>query len=147
MKGIKRFGKKGKLSPRFVGLFEILEQVGKVAYRLAMPPALARVHNVFHVSMLCKYVSDPSYILSYETLNMRPNLSYEEKPIRILDRKEQVLRNTTIDLVKVLWKNGFVKEATWELESDMMEQYPELFRKISGTKFLFRRGSCNICFH
>ncbi|KAM6593024.1 hypothetical protein CsatA_000727 [Cannabis sativa] len=78
MKGIKRFGKKGKLSPRFIGPFEILERIGQVAYRLAMPPALAAVHNVFHVSMLQKYVSDSSHVLSYEALELQPDLSYEE---------------------------------------------------------------------
>ena len=68
MRGVKRFDKKGKLSPRFVRPFEILERVGQVAYRLALPPALAGVHNVFHVSMLRKYISDESHILSYGDL-------------------------------------------------------------------------------
>ena len=68
MRGVKRFGVKGKLSPRFIGPFEILDRVGEVAYRLAMPPSLSTLHNVFHVSMLRKYVSDPSHVLSYENL-------------------------------------------------------------------------------
>ena len=128
MKGIKRFGKKGKLSPRFIGPFEILERIGQVAYRLAMPPALAAVHNVFHVSMLRKYVSDSSHVLSYEALELQPDLSYEEQPVQILDRREKVLRSKTVALVKVLWKNSKVEEATWELETDMQQKYPELFR-------------------
>ncbi|KAM6545998.1 hypothetical protein CsatB_026734 [Cannabis sativa] len=128
MKGIRRFGKKGKLSPRFIGPFEILEKVGQVAYRLALPPSLSAVHNVFHVSMLRKYVSDPMHVLSYEALELQPDLSYDEQPVQILDRKEKVLRTKTISLVKVLWRNSKVEEATWELEFDMKTQHPELFR-------------------
>ena len=112
MKGVMRFGKKGKLSPRFVGPFEVLERVGEVAYRIALPPALSGVHNVFHESMLRKYISDPSHVLSYEPLRIRDDLSYEEVPIEILDRKEQVLRNRTISWVKVFWKNHSVKETS-----------------------------------
>ena len=125
---MRRFGKKGKLSPRFVGPFEILERIGQVAYRLALPPVLSAVHNVFHVSALQRYVSDVGHILSYEDLELEPDLSFEEQPVQILDRKDKVLRNKTIPLVKVLWRNSKVEEATWELESDMQSQYPELFR-------------------
>ncbi|KAM6563090.1 hypothetical protein CsatB_023088 [Cannabis sativa] len=91
MKGIKRFGKKGKLSRRCIGHFEILERIGQVAYKLAIPPALAAVHDVFHVSMLRKYVSDSSHILSYEALELQPDLSYEEQPMQILDKKGESL--------------------------------------------------------
>ena len=127
-KGVRRFGKKGKLSPRFIGPFEILERVGQVAYRLALPPALSAVHDVFHVSALRRYVSDVSHVLSYENLVLDETLSYEEQPVKVLDRKDKVLRNKTISLVKVLWRNSKVEEATWELESDMRSQHPELFR-------------------
>ena len=127
-KGVRRFGKKGKLSPRFIGPFEILERVGQVAYRLALPPALSSVHDVFHVSALRRYVSDVTHVLSYEDLVLDETLSYEEQPVKVLDRKDKVLRNKTIPLVKVLWQNSKVEEATWELESDMRSQYPELFR-------------------
>ena len=91
-----RFGKNGKLSPRFVGPFEVLERVGKVAYRIALPPALSGVHNVFHESMLRECILDPSHVLSYEPLQIRDDLSYEEVPVEILDRKKQVLHNRTI---------------------------------------------------
>ncbi|XP_062080774.1 uncharacterized protein LOC133785568 [Humulus lupulus] len=124
MKEVRRFGKKRKLSSRFVGQFEILEIIRQVAYRLALPPALLRVHNVFHVSMLRKYISDSSHVLSHDTLSLHENLSYEEKPVQILDKKDKVLRNKTIPLVKVLWKNSAVEEATLELESNMRENYP-----------------------
>ncbi|XP_062075024.1 uncharacterized protein LOC133779037 [Humulus lupulus] len=91
MKGIKNFGKKGNLSHRFVGPFMISEKIRQVAYRLAMPPALSGVHNVFQVSILHNYVFDPSRILRYETLNGQEDLSYEEKPMKILEKKERVL--------------------------------------------------------
>ena len=120
---------KGKLSPRFIGPFEILEKVGEVAYKLALPPSLADVHNTFHVSMLKKYIQNPSHVLSYESLELSPELSYEEYPIEILDREEKLLRNKKIPLVKVLWRNHLVEEATWEREDMMKLQYPTLFSK------------------
>ena len=88
MKGVMRFGKKGKLSPRFIGPFEVLERVDEVAYRIALPPALSGINNVFHESMLRKYIPDPSHVLSYEPLQIRDDLSYEEVLVEILDRKE-----------------------------------------------------------
>ena len=88
MKGVMRFGKKGKLSPRFVGPFEILKRIDKVAYELALLPTLVGVHNVFHVSMLRKYIPDPSHVLNYEPLKIVDNMTYEEVPIQILDHKE-----------------------------------------------------------
>ena len=87
MKGIMRFGKKEKLSPRFIGPYEILEKVGNVAYRLALRPELSSVLNVFHVSMQRRYISDPSHVLSQEPLALDPDLSYEERPIQILDKR------------------------------------------------------------
>ena len=86
-KGLMRFGKKGKLSPRFIGPFEILKRVGKVAYELALPPNLQHVHNVFHVSMLRKYNPDTSHIIEYEEVEIQPDLSYVEQPIEIIDRE------------------------------------------------------------
>ncbi|KAI3467933.1 hypothetical protein Pfo_024596, partial [Paulownia fortunei] len=122
-----RFGKKGKLSPRYVGPFEILKRVGDKAYRVALPPSLSTVHNVFHVSMLRKYISNPSHMLSYEPLELTHDLAYEEKPVQILDQKEKELRTKNIRLVKVLWRNHSVEEATWEKEEEMQSKYPELF--------------------
>ncbi|GAV73529.1 Chromo domain-containing protein [Cephalotus follicularis] len=122
-----RLGKKGKLTPRFIGPFEILERVGAVAYRLALPPSLADVHNVFHISMLRKYHPDPSHVLQWEPLELRTDLSFEEIPIRILDRRIKQLRSKTIPLVKVLWQYHGVEEATWEREDNMQVKYPQLF--------------------
>ncbi|KAL5578044.1 hypothetical protein UlMin_019743 [Ulmus minor] len=126
-KGVIRFGKRGKLNPRYIGPYEILERVGKTAYRLALPPNLASVHNVFHVSMLKKYVSDKSHVLEQEPIEIHEDLSFEEKPVRILDYKIKTLRNKDIPLVKVLWRNQKTEEATWEREDEMRTSYPELF--------------------
>ena len=92
-----------------------------------MPPSLSGVHNVFHISMLRKYVSDPTHVFSYEGLELDQDLSYEERPVELLDKKDKVLRNKTIPLVKVLWSNNKSEEATWELEADIREKYPKLF--------------------
>ncbi|KAL5575189.1 hypothetical protein UlMin_016888 [Ulmus minor] len=127
MKGVMRFGKRGKLSPRFVGPFEILERIGDLAYRVALPPAMSGIHNVFHVSMLRKYTPDPSRVLSYDTLDLRQDLTFEELPVKILDREEKELRRKRIRLVKVLWRNHEVEEATWEREDEMRAKYPHLF--------------------
>ncbi|KAK0589416.1 hypothetical protein LWI29_014045 [Acer saccharum] len=127
IKGVMRFGKKGKLSPVFVGPFDILEKIGDLAYRLALPPSLVRVCNVFHLSMLRKYIPDPSHVISYELLQLRGDLTYDETPIRILDRKVQELRTKKITLVKVLWRNYSVEEATWEREDEIRAKYPHLF--------------------
>ena len=88
-----RFGVRGKLSPKYIGPFEILDRIGEVAYRLALPPALSSIHNVFHVSMLRKYIPDSSHVVSYEPLHLQKDLTYEEYPVRIVDKKDQVLRH------------------------------------------------------
>ena len=126
-KGVLRFGKKGKLSPRYMGPYEIVERIGKVAYRLRLPPELARIHDVFHVSMLQKYIADPSHVLRDQLVELKEDSTYEERPVQIVDRKDQVLRNKVIPLVKVLWMNLDRDEATWEREDHMKTQYPHLF--------------------
>ncbi|GMP29364.1 hypothetical protein CsSME_00004501 [Camellia sinensis var. sinensis] len=112
-----RFGKRGNLRPRYIGPFEILERIGPVAYHLALPPELSNVRNVFLVSMLHRYLRDPEHVVDHENLEVQEDLSYEEQPVQILDRRDQILRNKTIPLVKVLWRNYRVEEATWKTES------------------------------
>ncbi|XP_075474131.1 uncharacterized protein LOC142505157 [Primulina tabacum] len=102
-------------------------EIGDRAYRLALPADLDRVHNVFHVFMLRKYLPNPSHVLRHESLDILPNLSYEEVPVQIFDRKVKVLRNKEIGLVKVLWRNHVIEEATWESEEEMKQHYPVLF--------------------
>ena len=126
-KKVMRFGKKGKLSPRFIGPYEILERVGPVAYRLALPPELSKIHNVFHVSMLRRYRSDPTHIIQAEKIELQPDLSYEEEPVAILAHEVKELRNKRVPLVKVLWRNHSTEEATWKSEEVMRHQYPQLF--------------------
>ena len=122
-----RFRKRGKLSPRYIGPNEIVDKVGEVAYRLRLPSELVNIHDVFNVSMLCKYIADPSHILKEQPIQLKENLTYEEHPVDILDRRDQVLRNKVIPLVKALWQNHWAEEATWEPEAQMRAQYPQLF--------------------
>ena len=104
-----------------------MERIGKVAYRLRLPPKLARIHDVFHVSMLQKYIADPSHVLRDQPVELKEDLTYEERPIQIVDQKDQVLRNKVIPLVNVRWMNHDREEATWEREDQMRTQYPHLF--------------------
>ncbi|KAA0026019.1 pol protein [Cucumis melo var. makuwa] len=124
MKGVLRFERRGKLSSRFVGSFEILEQIDPIAYRLSLPPSLSAVHDVFHVSKLRKYVPDPSHVVDYEPLEIDENLSYTEQPVEVLAREVKMLRNREIPLVKVLWRNHRVEEATWKRENDRAPPHP-----------------------
>ena len=112
LKGVMRFGKKGKLSPIFIGPFEILKRVGNISYELALPPNLQHIHNIFHISMLKKYNPNTCHVIEYEEVEIQPDLSYMEQPIEIIDQKEQILRNKTIQLVRVLWRNQKVEEST-----------------------------------
>ena len=127
MKGVSRFGMKGKLSPRFVGPFRILARVGTVAYRLELPPHLAGIHDVFHVSQLRGYVSDPSHIIDLSGVRLEQDLTYEVDPVRIVDWREKELRGKTIRLVKVSWDPIHPEDCTWEPEEDIRARYPHLF--------------------
>ncbi|KAK6159221.1 hypothetical protein DH2020_006535 [Rehmannia glutinosa] len=101
---------------------------GKLAYRLELPAQYAGMHNVFHVSRLKKYQPDPEHIITQDTPPLMENLSYIEKPIRIIDQQIRQLRNREIPMVKVVWRNhNRDEDATWEMEEDMRNQYPELF--------------------
>ena len=111
-KGVMRFGRRGKLNLRYIGPFEILECKGEVAYEIALPLELSQVYPVFHVSMLQKYVPNPSHVVEYQPLDIQSNLTYEERPIHVLNRKEQVLRNKVISYVKILWNNGGLEDST-----------------------------------
>ena len=105
MKGVMRFGKKGKLSPRYVGPYRILKSIGKVAYELELPADLAVVHPVFHISLLKKCVGDLASVVPLETVAVKDSLSYEDVPVEILDRQVRRLRNKEVASVKVWWRN------------------------------------------
>ena len=104
-----------------------MSKVGPVAYKLKLPPELSRIHDTFHVSMLRKYIPDPSHVLREQLVQLKENLTYEEILVQNVDRKEQVLRTKVIPLVKVLWKNHKRETATWEPDAQMRRQYPQLF--------------------
>lgn len=137
MKGVKRFGQKGKLSPWYIGPFQILSHFGKVAYELDQPVDLSSVHPVFHVSFLRKCMDDSAIIVPLETTDIQNSVSYEEVPVEILDRQICRLRNKEVFLVKVLWRNQSVEGDTWEAEEDMHTKYPYLF----FTKLVSAKGN------
>ncbi|XP_016474972.2 uncharacterized protein LOC107796689 [Nicotiana tabacum] len=112
MKGMMRFQKRGKLSPRFKGPYEIRDRVGAVAYRLALPPELSFIHPVFDFSMLRKCISDSYQVIGAPTIPLDEKLSYEEEPMAIVDRQVRKLRSKEILFVKVLWRNHSIEEAT-----------------------------------
>jgi len=134
-RGVIRFGSKGKLSPRYIGPFEVVRRIGTVAYKLALPPSLAGVHDVFHVSQLRKYVPDEKHILDYSELTLRPDLTYAVQPVAILDRREKVLKNKVISLVRVAWDPNSPGDSTWELEEEVREKYPYLFSDSQVSQF------------
>ena len=133
-RGVVRFGKRSKLSSRFIGPFEILERVGTVAYRLALPLSMSGVHEVFHVSMLRRYTPDPAHVVDWGEIEVDTDGTFEEGPVCIMDSRNQVLRRKTVKLVKVLWQHRGVEKATWECEDTMRATYPFLFRD-EGTWF------------
>ncbi|XP_070007617.1 uncharacterized protein [Nicotiana sylvestris] len=104
MKGVMRFRKKGKLSPQFIGSFKVLWRIEEVVYELALPPSLSSVHPVFHVSMLQKYISDPSQVLDFSTVQLDGDLTYNVEPVAILDQHVRKLRSKDIASVKVQWR-------------------------------------------
>ncbi|WVZ84401.1 hypothetical protein U9M48_031438 [Paspalum notatum var. saurae] len=124
MKGVHRFGVKGKLAPRYVGPFRITEKCGAVAYRLELPPHLDAVHDVFHVSQLKKCLRVLEEVVDTSQIQIGPDLTYEEHPIKILDQKQRATRRRTINFYKVQWSNHSEEEATWEQEEFLQTRYP-----------------------
>ena len=133
-RGVVRFGKRGKLLPRFIGPFKILERVGTVAYRLDLPPSMSSVHEVFHVYMLRRYTPDPAHVVDWGEIEVDTDGTFEEGPVCIIDSRDQVLQRKTVRLVRVLWQHRGVEESTWEREDMMRATYLFLFRD-EGTWF------------
>ncbi|KAJ9567114.1 hypothetical protein OSB04_003080 [Centaurea solstitialis] len=131
-KGLIRFGKKGKLSPRFVGPFKIIERIGPVAYRLDLPSELSSIHDTFHVSNLKKCLSEETVILPLGEIQIDEQLRATEEPIEILGREIKQLRRSKIPIVKVRWNSRHGPEFTWEQETFMRNKYPHLFTKDPG---------------
>ncbi|XP_070034618.1 uncharacterized protein [Nicotiana tomentosiformis] len=112
MKGMMRIGKKDKLTPRFIGTFEIVERVGEVAYKLAFPPSLSKVHLVFHIFMFQKYHEDTSHVLDFSTVQLDDNLTYEDESVAILDRQGCKLRSKSFPSMKMQWRGQVIDVAT-----------------------------------
>ncbi|XP_040967918.1 uncharacterized protein [Gossypium hirsutum] len=125
-KKVLRFGRKVKLRPRFIGPYRIFRRLRPVAYQLELPLELERIHDVFHASMLRHYRSNPMHVVPVKEIEVRPNLTFDEEPVQILNRDIKVLRRKSIPLV-VLWRNHSSEEATWEPKEAVRRQYPHLF--------------------
>jgi hypothetical protein len=121
MKGVNRFGVKGKLAPRYIGPFPILERYGLVAYRLQLLETLSAVHNVFHVYQLKKCLWVPDRTIDVVDITLEPNLTYSEHPIRVLDQKDRITRKRTLKFYKIQWNQHTEDEATWETQ-DFLEK-------------------------
>ncbi|GKB89468.1 putative reverse transcriptase domain-containing protein [Tanacetum coccineum] len=128
-KGVVRFGKRGKLNPRYVGPFKVLEKVGSVAYKLELPQELSRVHNTFHVSNLKKCYSDEPLAVPLEGLHIDDKLRFVEEPLEIMDREVKRLKQSRIPIIKVRWNLRRGPEFTWEHENQFQKKYPHLFTK------------------
>jgi hypothetical protein len=122
-----------KMETIYCGLFEILEKIGPFAYMLALS-AFMRVHNVFHVSLLNKYVHDPNQIIDWIVIQVKHEGDSRVEPIHILDQKVKVLKNKSIGLVKVQWTCYSPKDTTWEQEETMWEEYPQMFVNFEENK-------------
>src|SRR3989337_493275 len=131
MKGVKRFQTRGKLAPRYIGLFPVMSRVGTVAYQLELPPELSEVHNVFHVSQLRRCISPPEKKTAMTEIDCAKDLTYEERPVRILDQMERVTRSKARKFYKVQWEHHTESESTWEREEFLKAHYLEWFSQAT----------------
>lgn len=127
LRGTRRFQVHGKLAPRYIGPYKILARRGEVAYQLELPPQLSDMHDVFHVSQLKKCLRVPTELTPVEHINLQPDLSYQEYPIRILEEAERHTRSRSIKMLKVRWSNHTPEEATWEQEDRLKADFPSFF--------------------
>ncbi|GKC82280.1 putative reverse transcriptase domain-containing protein [Tanacetum coccineum] len=131
-KGVVRFGKKGKLAPRFVGPSEIIEKVGPIAYRFDLPEELDGVHDTFHVLNLKNCLADPTLQVPLDEIHVDAKLNFVEEPVEILEREFKKLKHSKIAIVKVWWNSKRDHEFKWEREDQMKLKYPHLFSDVSS---------------
>jgi hypothetical protein len=134
MCGLRRLKVRGKLTPRFIGPFKILEKRGEVAYQLELPPQLLDVHDVFHISQLKKCLRVPEEQISMEELDAKDDLSYQEYHVKILEMSERVTRNKRIKMCKVQWSHHTEEEATWERDEELKVEFPSFFSDPSESR-------------
>ena len=127
MKGVRRFRTRGKLVPRYIGPFPVITRRGRVTYQLELPLELSDVHDVFHISQLRTCIAPPIKQADMSELELAKDLTYEEKPVRILDEMERTTRSKVLKFYKVLWEHHTEEEATWEREDFLRSAYPYLF--------------------
>jgi hypothetical protein len=134
MRGLRCFKVRGKLAPRFIGPFKILEKRGEVAYQFELPPQLSHVHDVFHVSQLKKCMHVPEERLPMEDLDAKEDLSYQDYPVKILEESERITRNKKIKMCMVQWSCHTEEEATWEREEELKAKFPSFFSDPSESR-------------
>jgi hypothetical protein len=134
MRGLHHFKIRGKLAPRHIRPFKILEQRGEVAYQLELPPQLSNVHDVFHVSQLRKCLRVPEEQMPLEELTVGEDLTYHEYPVKILDTSEKVTRNNCYKMCKVQWSNHTEEETTWEKEDQLKADFSKIFSNLSESR-------------
>jgi hypothetical protein len=116
---------KGKLAPHYIGLFPIIEKCGTVAYKLDLPPSLARVHDIFHVLQLKKYLKAHVDVVLPEVTPLEADLLYPEHPVKVLDQKDRATRHKTIKFFKIQWSHHSKEEATWESMDFLHSRHPD----------------------
>jgi hypothetical protein len=134
MRVLHRFKIRGKLAPRYIGPFKILEQRGEVAYQLKLPPRLTGVHDVFHVSQLRKCLRVLEEHMPLEELTIGKDLTYQKYPVKILDTSEKVTQNNCYKMCKVQWSNHTKDEATWEKEDQLKVEFPDIFSNLTESR-------------
>ncbi|GKD77844.1 hypothetical protein Tco_1340465 [Tanacetum coccineum] len=132
-KGVIRFGKRGKLNPRYIGPFKIIAKVGTLAYRLELPEQLGRVYSIFHVSNLKKCFVDEPLVIPLDEIQIDDKLNFIEEPVEIMDREVKRLKQSCIPIVKIRWNSRRGPEFTWEREDQMKKKYPYLFVNPEST--------------
>jgi hypothetical protein len=125
MKGVRHFGIKGKLAPRYTGPYSIIDKYGPRSYQVELPAKLSRVYNVFHVSQLKRCLKPLIDVVIEDTIPLKPDLTYKAYPIKILDQQDRVTHNKTTRFYKIQWNEHSEDEATWEREELLRSNYPE----------------------